>query len=148
MNGGVVYTETRSVGVLYLALRTDPEGDSCFSIYQISWIKIKKDLFANKRRHLEFVYVSADCVSVIIFYDFVANSERSLFFYRPLNTNKPNFVSFLVFLGAAALFSAKISSFETVAKREAILNPVPKQSVSKDIPNFGSQSERAKIAIH
>ena len=67
MNGGEVYTETRSVGVLYLALRTDPEGDSCFSIYQISWIKIKKDLFVNKRRHLEFVYVSADCVSVIIF---------------------------------------------------------------------------------
>ena len=111
-------------------------------------MKIKKDLFVNKRRHLEFVYVSVDCVSVMIFYDFVANLERSLFFYQPLNTNKPNSVSFLVFLGAAALFSAKISSFETVAKREAILNPVPKKSVSKDIPNFGSQSERAKIAIH
>ena len=26
----------------YLALFTDPEGDSCFSIYQISWIKLKK----------------------------------------------------------------------------------------------------------
>ena len=39
-------------------------------------------------------------------------------------------------------------TFETVAKREAILNPVPKQWISKDIPSYGSQSERAKIAIH
>ena len=30
-------------GILnYLALFTYPEGDSCFSIYQISWIKMKK----------------------------------------------------------------------------------------------------------
>ena len=34
----VLYTETRSVEVIYLALWTDPEGDSCFSIYRISWI--------------------------------------------------------------------------------------------------------------
>ena len=26
-------------------LFTDPEGDSCFSIYQISWIKMKKKNF-------------------------------------------------------------------------------------------------------
>ena len=37
---------------IYQALWTDPEGDSCFSIYQISWKKIKKELFVNKRRHL------------------------------------------------------------------------------------------------
>ena len=43
---------------IYLALSTDHEGGSCFSIYQISWINIKKELFVNKRRHLEFVYVS------------------------------------------------------------------------------------------
>ena len=61
---------------IYLALQTDPEGGSCFSIYQISWIKIKKKLFVNKRRHLEFVYVGIDSVSGIIFYDFVANSVR------------------------------------------------------------------------
>ena len=30
---------------IYLALFTDPEGDSCFSIYQISWIKMKKVTF-------------------------------------------------------------------------------------------------------
>ena len=30
-----------------LALLTDPEGDSCFSIYQISWIKLKKVTFCK-----------------------------------------------------------------------------------------------------
>ena len=37
-----IYKETRSVEVytLHLALFSDPEGDSCFSIYQISWIKM------------------------------------------------------------------------------------------------------------
>ena len=49
------------------------------------------------------------------------------FFYRPVNADKPNFVSFLVFVEAAASFTAKISSYETVGKREAILNPAPKQ---------------------
>ena len=59
------YAKRRGIS---LALWTDPEGDSCFSIYQISWIKIKKELFVNKRRHLlEFVHVSIDSVSGIIF---------------------------------------------------------------------------------
>ena len=81
-------------------------------------IKIKEELFVDKKKHhLEFVYVSIDSVSGIIFYDFVANSVRRFFFQRPLNTDKPNFVSFLVFVGAAASITAKISSFETVAKR-------------------------------
>ena len=35
------YIETRRVGVYYLALYTDADGDSSFSIYQISWIKMK-----------------------------------------------------------------------------------------------------------
>ena len=46
--------------------------------------------------------------------------EEIFFLYQPVNTDKPNFVSFLVFVGTAASFIAKISSFETVAKREAI----------------------------
>ena len=41
------------------------------------------------------------------------------FFYQTLTPNKPNFVSFLVFVGtAAASFTAKISSFETVANEK------------------------------
>ena len=34
---------------IYLALFTDPEGDSCFSIYQISWIKMKKVAFRKRK---------------------------------------------------------------------------------------------------
>ena len=40
-SGGVIYRDAKSRGI-YLALSTDPAGDSCFSIYQISWIKMKK----------------------------------------------------------------------------------------------------------
>ena len=39
-----IYRDTKRRG-LYLALFTDPEGDSCFSIYQISWITNKKSKF-------------------------------------------------------------------------------------------------------
>ena len=37
---------------------TDPEGDSCFSIYQISWVKLKKATFGKLKRSLSrnFVY--------------------------------------------------------------------------------------------
>ena len=97
---------------------------------------------------LQFVFVSIDSVSGIIFLWFRCKLSKNFLFYWPVNTNKPNFASFLVFVGAAASFTATISSFETVAKREAILNPVSKQWMFKDIPNYGSQSERAKISIH
>ena len=42
------------------------------------------------------------------FYYFVANSVRNFFLFQPVNTDKPHFVSFLVFVGAAASFTAKI----------------------------------------
>ena len=56
--------------------------------------------------------------------------------------------SSLVFVGTAASFTSKIASFETVAKRDAILKPIPKQWISKDTPSYGSQSECAKIASY
>ena len=37
---------------IYLALFTNPEGDSCFSIFQISWLKMKKVTFVNQKPHL------------------------------------------------------------------------------------------------
>ena len=48
-SGGWIYVPRHEVKGLciYLALLTDPERDNCFSIYQISWIKIKRQLFAN-----------------------------------------------------------------------------------------------------
>ena len=67
--------------------------------------------------------------------------QLEFFFWQPGNTDKPNFVSFLVFVGTAATaasFTAKIPSFKAF----------PKQWISKVIQIYGSQSERPKIAIH
>ena len=44
----MVDTETRAKRQgIYQALFTDPEGDSCFSIYKISWIKLKQVTFCK-----------------------------------------------------------------------------------------------------
>ena len=45
------------------------------------------------------------------------------FFYQTLTPNKPNFVYFLVFVGTAASFTAKISSFETIANEKPFWIP-------------------------
>ena len=48
---------------------SDPDEDSCFSIYQISWTKMKKGTFCKRKNvqtFLEFWLVH--------FYDFVANT--------------------------------------------------------------------------
>ena len=37
-SGGYNYRDAKRHG-MYIPLFTDPEGDSCFSIYQIRWIK-------------------------------------------------------------------------------------------------------------
>ena len=71
-----------------------------------------------------------------------------IIFYLPVKNNKPKFVAFLVFVCMTASFIAQISSFENVSKRDAILAPVAKQWIAKDIPSYGSQSKRAKIAIY
>ena len=131
------------------ALWSDPDGDICFSIYQITWIKIKREVFVNKRHHLVRVCLRFNwqCFGDHSI-QFCCKFSTQIFFYRPVISDKPNFVSFLVFVGAAASFTAKISPFETVVKQEAILIPVPKQWISKDILSYGSQSEHTKIAIH
>ena len=71
-----------------------------------------------------------------------------IIFYPPVNTDKPKLVAFLVFACTTAWFIAQISFFENVSKRDAILAQVAKQWIAKDIPSYGSQSKRAKIAIH
>ena len=70
----VGYRDVKRRGI-YLALFTDLDGDSCFSIYQISWIKIRKVTFVQKRRHL----VKSLITFQLTIYDFVANSVRSFF---------------------------------------------------------------------
>ena len=47
-----IYQDMKRQGI-HLALFTDPEGDSCFSIYQISWIEMKKKcLLYIKNEHV------------------------------------------------------------------------------------------------
>ena len=71
-----------------------------------------------------------------------------IIFNLPINTDKPKFVAFLVFACTTALFIAQILSSKNVLKRDAILAPVAKQWIAKDIPSYWSHSKRAKIAIH
>ena len=103
---------------IYLALFTAPEGKSCFSIYQISWIKMKKVTFCKLKAPLSrnFVYNLQTFRT-----DFVKCIFTILV---PENTDKPKFVAFLVFVCMTASFIAQISSFENVSKRDAILAPV------------------------
>ena len=106
---------------IYLALFTAPEGKSCFSIYQISWIKMKKVTSGKLKAPLSrnFVYNLQTFRT-----DFVKCIFTILV---PENTDKPKFVAFLVFVCMTASFIAQISSFENVSKRDAILAPVAKQ---------------------
>ena len=60
-------------------------------------------------------------------------------FYLSVNTDKPKVVAFLVFVCTTASFIAQISSSENVSKWDAILAPVAKQWIAKDIPSYGSQ---------
>ena len=50
-----------------------------------------------------------------------------------VNTSKPKFVAFLVFVCTSASFSAQISSSQNALKRDDILAPVAKQLMAKDI---------------
>ena len=44
------------------------------------------------------------------FFMILLEIQKEIFFYPPVNANEQNLVSFLVSVGAAALFTAKISS--------------------------------------
>ena len=132
-----------------LALSTDLKADRGFSIFQISWIKIKKELSLIKDvTLLQLFTFQLTRFWGSFFLWLCCKFRKKFFFYRLVNTKKQNFVYFLGFVGAAASIAAKISPFDTVTKREAILNPVPKQWISKNIPSYGSQSKHPKIAIH
>ena len=133
----------------YLALFTDPEGGSCFSIYQISWIKLKKSNVWKSKTSLSrnFVY------NVQTFRGFFSTASlrfcrkfsMKIIFYLPVNTDKPKVVTFLVFVCTTASFITQTSSFENVSERDAILASVAKQWIAKDIPSYGSQTNERKV---
>ena len=124
---------------IYLALFSDPEEK-----------KWKKEVFVNKKRHLVGTLFTISNLPEIFsraFLRFCCKFSMKIIFYLPVNTDKPKVVAFLVFVCTTASFIAQISSSENVLKRDAILAPVAKQWIAKDIPSYGSQSKRAKIAI-
>ena len=68
-----------------------------------------------------------------------------IIFYLPLNTDRPKFVAFLVFVCMTSSLITQISSVKNVSKRDAILAPVTKQWIAKDILSSESQSKCALI---
>ena len=87
----------------YLALFTDPEGDSCFSIYQISWIKLKKSNAWKSKTSLSrnFVYNVQTFRGYfqVHLYDFVANSAwKSFSTYQSTLTSQRSSLSWYLFV--------------------------------------------------
>ena len=69
-----------------------------------------------------------------------------LIFFLPVNADKPKFRGLLgIWMYDFFIYR---TNFENVSKRDAILAPVAKHWIGKDILSYGSQSKRAKIAIH
>ena len=93
----------KSTGIIQLS----PEGDVNSGTNQLD--KIKKETFCNKKCHLVRVCLvfNWQCFGNHFLW-FGCHFSRKMFFYRPVN--KPNFVFFLVFVGAAASLTATISS--------------------------------------
>ena len=118
---------------IYLALYSDPEGNSCFSIYQISWAKLKKLTFCESKTPLSRNFVC----NLQTFRGF-CQVHFSLLLQIQNNILPCTRTSFI----------ARILSSENVSKRDTILAPVAKQWIAKDIPSYRSRSKRAKIAIH
>ena len=91
-----LYRDTKRRGI-YLALFTNPEGDSCFSIYQISWIKMKKVTFWKLKTPLSrnLIY---NLQTFLVFWRFCCKFSLKYISYLPVNTDQPKIVGFLVFV--------------------------------------------------
>ena len=61
-----------------------------------------------------------------------------------VNISKPKFITFLVFVCTSASFIAQISRSENVLKRDAILVPVAKQLMAKDIFRVTGANQNAR----
>ena len=102
------------------------EGDSRFSIYQISGIKMKKsNFFVNLKRHLEGSFFTIykhfgdffKCVFTIL----LQIQQENNFLSTSKHRDKLTLVAFLVFVCTTASFIPQISSSENLSKRDAIL---------------------------
>ena len=93
-----IYRDTKRRGI-YPPLWIEPEEYSCFSTYQISWMKInKKEIFVLKTRSLIGVYyVSIDSVRGIIFI-ILLQTQWEIFFFRPVNRLSSKLLSLFWYL--------------------------------------------------
>ena len=98
-----IYPDVKRRGI-YLTLFTDPEGNSYFSIYQISWIKMKKSNF------LQIKNVTWSTA----FLRFCCKFSMKIIFHLPVKNGKSKIVDFLVFVCT----TASISSIENISKRD------------------------------
>ena len=112
-----------------------------FSIYQISWIERKSNSL-NKRRHLvnalfKFHSVFRGFVEYIII---TIQKNGLLPTIKIISTSQiSSFFGYLLELSLAA----KMSSSKTVAKTRRHID-----SRTRDIPSYGSQSKRMKLAFY
>ena len=128
-SAGYIYRDAKRQGI-YLALFTDPEGDSCFNNYQISWIKQKKSNFLKLKTSLGRNFVNnlqtfRGFVKCIL--RFCCKFSMNIIFYLTSDHREAKFLAFLVFVCTTASFIVQISSSGNVSKRHAILAPVAKQ---------------------
>ena len=79
------------------------------------------------------------------FLRFCCKFSMKIIFYLPVNTDRPKFVAFLVFVCMTSSFITQISSIKNVSKWDAIMAPVTKQWIAKDILSYESQSKCALI---
>ena len=72
-----IYHDASSLSI-YPPPSIDPEGDSCFSIYQISWIEVKKVTFCKLKTSLSRNFVhnlqAFGGFCLVHVYNFLANS--------------------------------------------------------------------------
>ena len=130
-----IYRDAKRRGV-YLALFVDSEGESCLSSYQICWMKVKKVTFCQLKTSLSrnFVYHSQTFRDIVKRIFIILLQIRHGNNFPP--TSKHRQAKGRQFLGICLydpFIIAQISSSENVLKRDAILAPVAKQCIAKDI---------------
>ena len=81
---------------IHLVLFTDPEGDSCFSIYQISWIEMKKKYLlyikniTNSRNFINITNIAGILSSAFLRSCYKFSIMMTIIFYLPANSDKNN----------------------------------------------------------
>ena len=89
---------------------------------KVTYCKLKTSLSRNfvykLKKYRGFCHVH--------FLRFCCKFSMEIIFYLPVNTDKPKYVAFLVFICTTASFIAQISSTKSVLKRDAILALVAK----------------------